>query len=149
MQSQYEYFKQIFQGLHNFILLWATQGLSTLGSSMTSYALIIWAYEQEGSALTTALLSVSSYAPYVLLSIFAGALSDRWDKKRTMLVCDTLAALSTIAVLMLLLSGNLRIWLSLFTYQIQRPKDRNRIYPSENPHVRDWPIYGPTGVSST
>lgn len=103
-------FKQIFQGLHNFILLWATQGLSTLGSSMTSYALIIWAYEQEGSALTTSLLSVSSYAPYVLLSIFAGALSDRWDKKRTMLVCDTLAALSTIAVLMLLLSGNLRIW---------------------------------------
>lgn len=102
--------KQIFQGLHSFILLWATQGLSTLGSSMTSYALIIWAYEQKGSALTTAFLSVSSYAPYVLLSIFAGALSDRWDKKRTMLICDTLAALSTITVLILLLSGNLRIW---------------------------------------
>lgn len=102
--------KQIFQGLHSFILLWATQGLSSLGSSMTSYALIIWAYEQKGSALTTAFLSVSSYAPYVLLSIFAGALSDRWDKKRTMLICDTLAALSTITVLILLLSGNLRIW---------------------------------------
>lgn len=102
--------KQIFRGLHTFILLWATQGLSALGSSMTSYTLIIWAYEQKGSALTTALLSVSSYAPYVLLSIFAGALSDRWDKKRTMLVCDTLAALSTAAVLILLLSGNLRIW---------------------------------------
>lgn len=101
--------KQLFRGLHTFILLWATQGLSTLGSSMTSYALIIWAYEQKGSALTTALLSVSSYAPYVLLSIFAGALSDRWDKKRTMLVCDTLAALSTVTVLVLLLSGKLQV----------------------------------------
>lgn len=101
--------KQLFRGLHTFILLWATQGLSTLGSSMTSYALIIWAYEQKGSALTTALLSVSSYAPYVLLSIFAGVLSDRWDKKRTMLVCDTLAALSTVTVLVLLLSGKLQV----------------------------------------
>ena len=62
---------------------------------MTSYALVIWAYQQTGSALTSALLTVCSYAPYVLLSIFAGALSDRWDKKRTMLVCDSLAAVST------------------------------------------------------
>ena len=48
---------------------------------MTSFALVIWAYEQSGSALSTALLSICSYAPYVLLSIFAGALSDRWKQK--------------------------------------------------------------------
>ena len=68
-----------FAGLGPFLTLWATQSLSTLGSSMTSFALIIWSYQQAGSALTTALLSVCSYAPYVALSIFAGALSDRWD----------------------------------------------------------------------
>ncbi|WP_418270108.1 hypothetical protein [Hominenteromicrobium sp.] len=61
---------------------------SALGSAMTSFALVIWAYEQSGSALSTALLSICSYAPYVLLSIFAGALSDRWNKKATMLICD-------------------------------------------------------------
>ena len=77
-----------------FVLLWATQGLSTLGSSMTSYALVVWAYEQTGSALSTALLTICSYAPYVLCSIFAGALSDRWDKRRTMLACDTLCEIS-------------------------------------------------------
>ena len=79
-----------------FLLLWATQALSALGSAMTSFALIIWSYQQQGSALTTALLAVCSYAPYVLFSLFAGALSDRWDKKRTLLVCDTLAALGTL-----------------------------------------------------
>ena len=78
--------------LRLFTALWGTQALSALGSSMTSFALIVWSYQQQGSALTTALLSVCSYAPYVLLSIFAGIFSDRWDKKRTMLVCDTLAA---------------------------------------------------------
>lgn len=102
--------KQFFRGLRTFIPLWATQSFSTLGSSMTSYALIIWTYSERGSALTTALLSVSSYAPYVLLSIFAGALSDRWDKKRTLLCCDSLAALSTIIVLILLAGGNLEVW---------------------------------------
>jgi len=61
---------------------------------MTSFALVIWAYEQSGSALSTALLSICSYAPYVLLSIFVGALSDRWSKKATMLICDAAAACS-------------------------------------------------------
>lgn len=65
-----------FKGLHTFVLLWATQAFSALGSSMTSYALVIWAYQQTGSALSTSLLTICSYAPYVLLSIFAGALSD-------------------------------------------------------------------------
>lgn len=64
-----------------FLRLWSTQTFSALGSSMTSFALVIWAYEQSGSALSTALLSICSYAPYVRLSIFAGALSDRWNKK--------------------------------------------------------------------
>lgn len=102
--------KRQFHGFQAFLILWSTQALSTLGSSMTSFSLIIWSYQQQGSALTTALLSVCSYAPYVLLSIFAGILSDRWSKKATMLVCDTFAAATTCAVWVLLRSGNLAIW---------------------------------------
>lgn len=93
-----------------YLLLWFTQLISGLGSAMTGYALVIWSYTQTGSALQTALLMVCSYAPYVACSIFAGALSDRWDKKKTMLVCDSLAALSTLVVLYLLKSDQLRIW---------------------------------------
>lgn len=40
-----------------FLRLWSTQTFSALGSSMTSFALVIWAYEQSGSALSTALLA--------------------------------------------------------------------------------------------
>ncbi len=93
-----------------FFLLWITQSFSGLGSAMTSYALVIWSYTQKGSALMTAFLMVSSYAPYVLLSIFAGALSDKWNKKITMLVCDTIAALTTVIMLILLQSDQLQIW---------------------------------------
>jgi len=96
--------------LRSFLILWSTQSLSALGSSMTGFALIIWSYQQQGSALTTAMLTVCSYAPYVLMSIFAGALSDRWNKKITMLLSDSFAALCTVAVLVLLQTGRLQIW---------------------------------------
>lgn len=88
--------------LKTFLILWLTQSLSQLGSAMTSFALTLWLYQKTGSALQTALLSICSYAPYVLLSIFAGTLSDRWDKKKTMLACDTFAACCTLGVLVLL-----------------------------------------------
>ena len=96
--------------MRTFLLLWVTQAFSGLGSAMTSYALLIWSYTQEGSALVTALLGVSSYAPYVICSIFAGALSDRWDKRKTMLVCDLLAALTTVCTLVLLKLELLEVW---------------------------------------
>lgn len=97
------------QEMKTFLLLWITQSFSGLGSAMTSYALVIWSYSQKGSALMTALLMVSSYAPYVVFSIFAGALSDRWNKKITMLACDTIAALTTVAMLVLLCRNRLQI----------------------------------------
>lgn len=93
-----------------FLALLLTQSLSALGSSMTAFALIVWSYSQRGSALDTALLSVCSYAPYVIMSILAGALSDRWDKKKTLLICDALAALCTLFTLVLFETGWLAIW---------------------------------------
>jgi MFS family permease len=103
-------YKTQLKELKPFLILWFTQSFSSLGSAMTSFAVVIWSYTAEGSALTTALLSICSYAPYVLLSIFAGALSDRWDKKRTMLIADSFAALCTVAVLSLLVTGRLEVW---------------------------------------
>ena len=96
--------------MRSYLLLWITQLVSGLGSAMTSYALVIWSYTQKDSALVTAMLMVCTYAPYVICSIFAGALSDRWDKKKILLTCDALAALSTLIVLILLKADQLRIW---------------------------------------
>ena len=96
--------------LRNFYVLWSTQSISQLGSSITAFALTLWLYEKTGSSLSTALLTICSYAPYVLMSIFAGALTDRFDKKRTMLVCDTVAAISTLVAFLLYRTGNLVIW---------------------------------------
>lgn len=68
-------------GLTNFIILWISQSISELGSAMTSYALVLWAYQQKGTAMSTASMAFFSYLPYVLISFAAGTLADRWKKK--------------------------------------------------------------------
>lgn len=102
--------KNTLKELKSFIILWLTQSLSALGSAMTNFALVIWIYGESGSALTTAMLAVCSYAPYVLMSIFAGAISDRWNKKAVMLICDSIAAVCTVIVLILLKTEALQVW---------------------------------------
>lgn len=104
------HFKTFIKELHTYLLLWSTQSFSSFGSSMTSFALIIWSYEQYGSALTTASLSVCSYAPYVLLSIFAGVLGDKWNKKLILLACNGFAMLGSVTILILFATGKLVVW---------------------------------------
>lgn len=96
--------------LKDFLILWSTQSISQLGSSITGFALTLWLYEKTGSSLSTAALTICSYAPYVLMSIFAGALTDRFDKKKTMLGCDVFAAICTIIVLVLFRTDSLMVW---------------------------------------
>jgi MFS family permease len=102
--------KTLIKELHSFLILWLSQSFSALGSSVTNFALIIWSYQQHGSALVTAMLCVCTYAPYVIMSIFAGALSDKWNKKTTMLISDSFAAFCTVVVLVLMQTGKLEIW---------------------------------------
>ena len=96
--------------LRDFYILWSTQSLSQLGSSLTQFALTLWLYEKTGSALSTAALTICTYAPYVIMSILAGAVTDKFDKKKTMLVCDALAAAGTIAVFVLYKTDLLAVW---------------------------------------
>jgi len=96
--------------LRGFLILWSSQSVSQLGSSITAFALTLWLYEKTGSSLSTAVLTICSYAPYVIMSIFAGALTDRFDKKKTMLGCDVFAAICTIIVFALFSTNRLMVW---------------------------------------
>ena len=102
--------KNDFFELRDFLILWSTQSISQLGSSITAFALTLWLYEKTGSSLSTAALTICSYAPYVLMSIFAGALTDRFDKKKTMLGCDVFAVMCTLIVFVLFRTDRLMVW---------------------------------------
>ena len=97
-------------GLKNYIVFWLSQALSQLGSAMTGFTLILWAYEQNGSAMTVSLMSFFHYIPYILASIFAGSFVDSHSKKKIMLASDSIAALCSAVVFSLSMSGGLLIW---------------------------------------
>ncbi|MCR1842922.1 MFS transporter [Murimonas intestini] len=91
-----------------FVIFWFSQSVSQLGSSMTSFALIIWSYSQSQSALSVSLMAFCSYLPYVAASIFAGTLVDRHSKKAIMLLTDLGAALCSAGIFILLNTGGLK-----------------------------------------
>lgn len=84
--------------LHPFLLLWASQSISSMGTAMTNYALTIWVHSQSGDASSLTLLTLCSFLPTILFRFLAGAMADRWDKKRIMLISDFIAACGTVLV---------------------------------------------------
>ena len=93
-----------------YILFWLSQALSQLGSAMTGFALILWAYTQDGSAMTVSLLSFFQYIPYIAASVFAGSFVDRHSKKKIMLAADSAAAACSVIIFALSMCGRLSIW---------------------------------------
>ncbi len=102
--------KNMIKELSSFLLLWSSQAVSSLGTAMTEYALIVWIYRQAGTASSTTLLTLCSFAPTILFRFAAGAAADRWDKKRIMLFADLFAACGTFSIYLLYSFSALRIW---------------------------------------
>ncbi len=90
-----------------YIVLWISQSISQLGSSMTAFALILWTYRQTGSALSVSLMSFCNYVPYILISICVGVFVDRHRKKAVMLAADSIAALASLLILAFSMTGTL------------------------------------------
>jgi len=100
----------ITQGMRIFLLIWFGQLVSLIGSGLTKFALGVWVYEHTGSVTQFALISVFARLPAILLFPVAGALIDRWNRRWAMILSDSGACLSTIAVALLLVTGRLEIW---------------------------------------
>lgn len=93
-----------------FLVIWAGQLVSLLGSGLTSFAMGVWIYQQTGQVTPFALTVLFSTLPRILLLPLAGSLADRWNRRRMMILADSGSALTTLVVVLLLGSGNLHIW---------------------------------------
>ena len=94
-----------------YILFWFSQSVSELGSAMTGFALILWAYTMTGSALAVSVMSFCSYVPYIVMSLFAGAIIvDGYSKKKVILIADTVAAAGSTVMLACCAADVLQIW---------------------------------------
>jgi DHA3 family macrolide efflux protein-like MFS transporter len=93
-----------------FSIVWLGQILSVLASNMTGFGLTIWMFEQTRSATAMGLMQVSFIAPFLLISPFAGAMVDRYNRKLMMMVSDMVAVAATFGILILQATGHLQFW---------------------------------------
>lgn len=98
------------KGFRNFITIWVGQFVSLFGSGMTSFALIIWIYQQTESPTALALAAFFSRVPLLIFGPISGALADRFSRKGLLIVSDALAGLATLSLLLVHQSGSLSIW---------------------------------------
>lgn len=84
----------------DFVLLWSGQMLSILGTRMSSVAVPLVVLGMTGSAGKAGVAGFLSTLPYLLFYLPAGALLDRWDRRRVMLWCEAgrIVALGSIPV---------------------------------------------------
>jgi MFS family permease len=97
--------------MKTFMTIWIGQLLSLFGSSLTTFALGVWVFQETESVTQFTLVLFFGSIPGVLLLPFAGLLADRWDRRRTMMLSDAGAALGTVVLAVMFFIGTVQIWL--------------------------------------
>src|SRR5579872_481938 len=78
----------------DYMLLWSGQMVSNMGSQVSQLAFPLFILLLTHSPVQAGLAGALRALPYLIFSLPAGALIDRWDRKRVMILCDTGRALA-------------------------------------------------------
>jgi MFS family permease len=98
------------QNWRTFLIVWIGQFISTIGSSMTSFAINIWVWEVTGEATSFTLLGFFTLLPSIAVTMISGLIVDRYQRKLLMIVGDSVAVIATMIIIMLYVTNNLQIW---------------------------------------
>jgi len=93
----------------NFLLLWSGQFISGLGTGVSQFAFPLLTLAISGSPAQTGFVAFLGQVPYFLLGLPVGALVDRWDRRRVMLVSRVGHALSLLSIPLVLAFGHLSV----------------------------------------
>jgi len=93
----------------NFRLFFCGQSVSLIGTWMTRLATSWLVYRLTGSTFLLGVVTFSSQIPTFLLGPIAGVWVDRWPRRRVLLVTQFLAALQSLMLASLTLSGRITI----------------------------------------
>lgn len=96
--------------MRSFLIVWLGQLVSLTGSALSQFALGVWVFERTASPTLFALGVLCAALPRILLAPLAGALVDRWDRRRVLIAADVGASLITAGLLLAQQLGALAIW---------------------------------------
>jgi MFS family permease len=84
--------------VRDFRLLWAAQVFSEVGTGITRLAYPLLMLALTGSPAQAGALAAVQALPYVMFGLVAGALADRWDRKRLMIWCEATRGLLMLSI---------------------------------------------------
>ena len=87
------------------------QTVSMFGSFLVQYAIMWHLTLTTKSGLVLALAAVFGFLPQAIVSIFAGVWADRVNRRAMIIVSDSVIALATLGLALLMLSGVSDLWL--------------------------------------
>ncbi len=88
-----------------FLLLWTGELISSIGGGLTSFGLGVYIFQQTGSAASMALVTLLGFLPTLCLSVPAGALADRYDRRLLMMLGDGCSAFGILYILICMMNG--------------------------------------------
>jgi len=97
--------------MRRFLAVAAGQMVANVGAALTAFALPLWALLDTGSLLRFALFALVGTLPGILVAPVAGALVDRTDRRRTLLLSTVAAGASQGTLALLVWSGQMTTWL--------------------------------------
>ena len=88
-------------GFKKFLALWTGELISSIGGGLTSFGLGVYVFQKTGSAAGMALVTLLGFLPTLLLSVPAGVLADRYDRRllKSLSMCRPLLSASVSAFL--------------------------------------------------
>jgi len=94
----------------NYRLFFLGQGISLIGTWLTRFATLWMVYRLTGSGKLLGAVAFAGQAPSFLLSPVAGVLVDRWNRHKTIVVMQVLAALQSAALALFAFTGWMQVW---------------------------------------
>lgn len=94
----------------SFLLLWLGVSISTIGNAMFFLALQWWVFETTGSPLDLTLLSLADALPMLVLAPFAGVWIDRWERKRILILLNSIQGILVLWIFTLAIADKLMLW---------------------------------------
>jgi MFS family permease len=91
----------------DYLLLWGGQAISTMGSNASELALPLLILSLTHSPVQAGLVGAMRAVAILLTNLPAGALIDRWNRKYTMMWCDTGRAVALASIPLALALGHL------------------------------------------
>jgi MFS family permease len=88
------------------MLVWAGQGVSELGSQVSTVAYPLLVLALTHSPAKAGVVGLAATLPLPLLALPAGMLADHFDRKRLMLACDAIRAAALAALTIAVFSGS-------------------------------------------